>query len=676
MTEKSVDSIVQHKLIDVGFSVKEINYGYRLLASGNKDFNPIPGQRYLSKNKKETSVEYEFLIFRDSKKEHLIIIEDKNNEKNLGNQTEMLCEGNLGKKSMTDVFFYAVDLLEKTEKVKTIFAIAVAGRRLKSSAIYLYKKSEVIDRYSKFNVHAYNDKINYIVLESWKDWEQLPSKHFSKYINEKILNLSAPDNEENLAHIKTVAASLSKTIDTKLKLDPFKRLLLVSGLLLAINEDSNVVQSFDKAYGAKDLYNRISEALPDNKFSIDKKNQLLYSFNFIKNDPKITREIINVKKEVGKQNEGYPLELISKELTKKSATGYSIVDLMKQSSHIDLLGHLFDIFTKYMNVGGSSGDITLTPSHLTKFMTEIIDVNPDDYVADITAGTGGFLISAMHTMEQQVIASDNYSSAEKDKIIKDIRANHLWGVENDDNMYATCVTNMLLHDDGKSHIFRGDSLSKIDLTSNKTFDEIFKDVKLTKLLFNPPYTDQELFVKNGLDILEKNGLAAILIPKQTFSIGDASIVSSIFKMHSMLAFFDLPKGQFKTQNGTRGTDVGIFIFKAHRPQQFGKDYITLIKVKKDYVGTKGSLKGVATEQTVRVYSQLVSYVKSNYMDDEILIKSADFDRPLKKKIEKGKYIYTDYSSIDYEIPNESDFIDTIGKYLEYMLGKKNSKGGE
>lgn len=43
-----------------------------------------------------------------------------------------------------------------------------------------------------------------------------------------------------------------------------------------------------------------------------------------------------------------PLEIVINELLTKSAVGYSVIDLMRESLHIDLLGHLFDVFTKYM----------------------------------------------------------------------------------------------------------------------------------------------------------------------------------------------------------------------------------------------------------------------------------------------------------------------------------------
>ncbi len=668
MVEKKVDLLVSSKLKEQGYTDSSINYGYSLPANGNKDFIPDKGKKYSSKAGKNTRSEFEFLIFAGKgkqKSESLILVEDKDEISKLGNEKDITDKKRRYQMAVTDGFFYAYDLLSKTEKIKSIFVLAVAGEELETSAIFVYKNSAIIDKYSKYSPVQVDDKISYILLEKWNDWEQLSKENFNKYINEMILGLNSPDNEINLAHIRSVAAKLSNTIDKKLKLDPFKRLLLVSGLLLGINEDEDLIKSFNKPYGAKDLYNRITAALPEEKFSSDKKQQLLTSFSFIKDDKKIVTELINTKKKNTTEKE-YPLEIIAKELSKPSSVGYSILDLMKQSSHIDLLGNLFDVFTKYMNVGGASGDIVLTPSHITKFMAEVIDVGPTDYVIDVTAGTAGFLISAMTIMDDKVDANTALTIKEKEEQKKAIKENQLWGVEYDDNMYATAVTNMLLHGDGKSHIFHGDSENKRDLTSGKSFDKIFADVKFDKLLFNPPYDNQDKFVKNGLDILRIDGKAAIIIPKQTFNKG-GSIVKQIFESHRLEAVFDLPAGQFKKKNGTVGTDVAIFIFTAHKPHDFDKDYVTFVKLLKDEVGTKGNLKGVASDKTERIYKRMLEFAQSGYRDETILKNRTYFAEPLTVLLEEGKYMYKNYEPKPDIIPTEEEFIKTVGEYLEFLL---------
>lgn len=570
--------------------------------------------------------------------------------------------------------------MSKTNEVKSIFALAIAGKSLKSVAIFLFKKSDVISTYSKFNIHNLNDDISYIFIDNWRDWSELSKDKFDDYINSQILNLDSPDNELNINHIRSVAGKLSNTIDKELKLDPFKRLLLVSGLLLGINYDNKVIQSFGESYGASDLYKRIEESLPLDKFDSEKKIQLLKQYSFIKDDVKISTEL--------KEKKQYPLEIIAKELLKKSPIGYSVVDLMKKSGHIDLLGNLFDIFTKYMNVGGSSGDIVLTPPHLTKFMSEIINVNPDDYILDITVGTAGFLISAMSLMDEKIDKNNNLTLQEKIEKKDNIRTNQLWGVDYDSNMYAVAVTNMLLHGDGKSHIFHGNSNTQIDLTTGKKFKDIFvlehknpinnnqtitEPVEFTKLLFNPPYDNQLLFIRNGLTYLRKGGLASIIIPKSTFNKG-GSVVDSIMSENTLQSVIDLPLGQFKTKSGNKGTDVSIFVFEAGKPHDFEKNYVNFIKIKQDMVKTKGNLKGVASKETEKIYQNLLEFIHSGCRDLQLINDDKYFDKFLLKKIIKGKYMYIDYIDRGELSPTDSDFFEVFKVYFNHLKERDVTNG--
>lgn len=360
---------------------------------------------------------------------------------------------------------------------------------------------------------------------------------------------------------------------------------------------------------------------------------------------------------------------------------------MKKSSHIDLLGNLFDIFTKYMNVGGASGDIVLTPPHLTKFMSEIVDVNVEDYILDITVGTAGFLISAMALLDDQIDADSSLSQKEKEGKKEIIRTERLWGVDYDSNMYAVAVTNMLLHGDGKSHIFHGNSDSQIDLTTGKSFEEIFvlerpnptngkqivkEKVEFSKLLFNPPYDNQPLFVRNGLRNLRGGGLASIIIPKSTFNKG-GEYVEEIFAENTLNTVIDLPLGQFKTKSGNKGTDVAIFVFTAQRPHDFEKDYVNFIKVKKDGVKTKGNSKGIASQETEMVFNKLREFIRSGCRDGSLIDDNEYFDEFLLKKLVKGKYMYMDYVSRGDINPSEEDFYDVFRDYFAFMSESEKRK---
>lgn len=689
MGEKStVDTAVMDKLKGVGYTALELNYCYSIPAEGNDIIKPEKGKKYLSKNLKESRMELEFCIFTQANKKsekirRLIIIEDKKERKQMGSFETMKDSSGLYKFALTDVYHYAVELLLKTRNIKQILGIGVAGEDLDANAILFYKEGEVCDKYALQTINI-GRGIKAILIPNFKEWDRLGKDNVEKFIKNDILRLNSPESKENIVHIKSVAADLSKSIDVSLKLDPYKRLLLVCGLLIGINQDPNIVYQFDDRKGAALLFETIKEALPESKFDHNKRTQLLRSFSFIRDEPELQMVVVDKK---GKEL-GLPLKFISDKLQKKSAIGYSIIDLMKESTHIDLLGHLFDTFTKYVSVGGSQGDIVLTPSHLTRFMADIIDVNPSDNVLDITVGTGGFLIAALKRDEDIIMRDNSLSLTEKENKIDTIKKEKLWGIEYDANMFATCVANMMLHGDGKSHVYRGNSLIGRELTGDKrTFTDIFKDVKFNKLLFNPPYEHHLEYVKNGLSYIAKDGKAAIIIPKNTFNKCTEtmdSIKEEIFNNSRLLAVIDLPKGQFKIKSKTVGTDVAIFLFSVGYKHNFKEesgdgnitgDIVTFIKLKKDAVNTKGAERGLPSVKTKKIFQNLTDYICTDFLDEDLLQDEEFFEPVLKKRIERYKFMYKDYAPLPCIEPDESEFLDVIGKYLKFNLEKEATENG-
>ncbi len=687
MSEKSVvDTKVMDILREIGYSSNDYNYGYIIPANGNKDIKPDKGKKYLSKSLKETHMELEFCIFSQGKRtieknKRLIIIEDKRDESDMGSYENMTDISGLYKYALTDLYHYSIELLTKTSSINEIIGIAVAGEKLTSNAIYLFKNGKVMDKYAP-NVIILPNNIKMINLPSFKEWDRLSVQKISKYIKSDILHLNSPESIENIMHIKSVAAKLSKSIDVSLKLDPYKRLLLVCGLLIGIKQDDSIIYQFNDRKGTTLLYETIKEALPDSKFDAEKKKQLLRSFSFIKDEPELQTNVIDKKGNILDM----PLKIISDELEIKSPIGYSIIDLMKESSHIDLLGNLFDVFTKYMSIGGSAGDIILTPNHLTKFMADIIDINPNENVLDITAGTGGFLIAALKIMENKIINNNTLSLSEREEKIKEVKEQNLWGVEFDANMFAACVSNMMLHGDGKSHIFRGDSRIGRELTGEKReLKEIFSGVEFKKLLFNPPYENHLEYVRNGLNYIVKGGKAAIIIPKNTFNKCSDSLNNlkeDIFSNNKLIAVIDLPKGQFKIKSKTVGTDVAIFLFLTGYSHSFKKittdgnsesgDIVTFIKIKKDEVYSKGANRGLPSKKTLQIYKNLTEYINTGFLEDDLLSNKEYFEPVLKKRVIKNKLMYKDYAPLPCITPSEEDFIEVIGKYLNFKL-KENER---
>lgn len=220
----------------------------------------------------------------------------------------------------------------------------------------------------------------------------------------------------------------------------------------------------------------------------------------------------------------------------------------------DLLNLFFITFNKY--VGKSDKNQAFTPDHITDFMSTICNVNKNSVVLDMTCGSGSFLVRAM----TQALDDCN-TDAEEEKVKKE----HIYGVEYDELVYGLATTNMLIHGDGNSNIFRGSCFDKIP--------ELIKEgVNFDVILMNPPYNAMVkqvpkefskkwgtakqdpskglYFVKFILEQMnEKNmrGKLAVLLP-MACAIGNSSLMkqmkNEILKNNTLDAVFSLPDDIF------------------------------------------------------------------------------------------------------------------------------------
>lgn len=697
--ENIVDKNLREKFDKMYLKENDYNYQYKLHPSGSKDFTTKLGKSILSKNNRKENCYPDFLLFYGLTKrtynQNIVIIEDKDNTNMIGNfkiDIPKVSQEEPYKYALSDGFHYAYELLTKTKEVKHVLVIGNAGRQCKAKAFYLYQSNTINDNHSKLNKEKISKNISMIEIGDFPDWNIFNTKNnkqrgrkiirhngkrfvspfaykVHKYIMGHVLGLSREYTSLNLSYLRTKSSQLSKFIDNKLQLNPYQRLLLISGLLIGLNDDPNLIYNFNGPNGASYLDDAIDGGLPNSKFSRDKKDQLMNSFNFIRNDPVFQNELPTKSK--SSKSKGYPLDYICKHylLKRFPITKQSIFSLMTSGTHFDLLGNLFDIFTKYMDVGGSQGDIVLTPSHLTNLMAQLINVNYKDVVLDITAGSAGFLIAALKQMKESIDKKKDLSIKAKQDRIQHIKEEQLWGVEYNSDMYAVAVTNMLLHGDGKSHIFRGDSLKGIDLTSrNQLKDEL--TAKYSKLLINPPYHDQALFTLNGLKYLKDNGLGAIIMPKTTFATAPHKITDDIFKNNKLECVIDLPNGQFKTKNKTIGSAVSIYIFRHGIKHDFQNDFVTFIRIKEDKVYSRGNHRGIASKTTLRIYKDLINYVRSNYKNTSAINNDHYFDKIINTKIKPYKIMYSDYIKHKIALPSKRIKYNVAQDFMNYL-----EKGG-
>lgn len=187
------------------------------------------------------------------------------------------------------------------------------------------------------------------------------------------------------------------------------------------------------------------------------------------------------------------------------------------NSGTDVLGIFYEVFLKYGN-GAKEIGIVLTPRHITKFATEILEVNLNDIILDPCCGTGGFLVAAFDYAKRKY-------GQEKTDLFKQF---NIFGIDSDTDVVALAVVNMIFRGDGKNNIIEGDCFQKylslirkngVNTAKYENRDWEHRIPPVSKVLMNPPFAlktsdEKELkFVEHALKQMHNGGLLFSILPR-------------------------------------------------------------------------------------------------------------------------------------------------------------------
>lgn len=404
------------------------------------------------------------------------------------------------------------------------------------------------------------------------------SKNFKALVNEKNVEvkeiisfedyyrLSAFDPEiERKRHQDLIAFAkdLHEFIWTAAKISEEDKPLLVSGTLIALM-NSPFLNSF-KFISATDMSRKWLEAIKDELDNADipqaKKDTMLQPYASVAGQPNLGKPDSKIAR---KYPQGVLYEII-KEIND------NVWPFISVYHNFDVVGHFYGEFLKYTAGDKKALGIVLTPKHITELFCEIANVTKKDTVLDICAGTGAFLISAMHAMLKTAVTDDER---------KEIKKHRLIGIENSPKMFSLAASNMILRGDGKANLHQGscfdDAIIKSIKERNKESNLIYPGKKLEQPnigLLNPPYaqskSDAELhelyFVKHMLDLLKPGGIGVAIIPVGCV-IAKNDVKHELLKRHTLKAVMSMPSELFHNV----GAVTCIVVFEAHKPHVSSK----------------------------------------------------------------------------------------------------------
>lgn len=563
---------------------------------------------------------------------YVLVIEDKANIQN----HEKRDENNLISEEVDAIvnyaingaLFYAKHIIKNTN-YKEVFAIGVSG-------------DEKMHRITPIFV---NETTDYKELEEVESFISFNNENIEEYYTRIVLNQDT-NIEKELSEIRSEAQSLHEDLWKYGHLKETEKPLVVSGILLALDEGKIDKNSFSinqltgdniNTDGTK-IYNAIKNHLKRVNVSPDiKRNTVLNEFAFIQ-----TSTILNeVSEKLGKT----PLKYFTEFLDEKI---YKCIKFSNSSE--DYLGEFYSEFVKYSGGDGQALGIVLTPKHITELFCDLVDLKKEDVVLDPCCGTGGFLVAAMHRMFKLANGEST--------IIENIKQKQLQGIELQSNMYTIATTNMILRGDGKSNLMNDDFLSqsapKLQLKG------------ATVGMMNPPYSQgtketpnlYELsFVEHLLDSLTIGSKCAVIIPQSSVTgktTIEQNLKANILKHHTLEGVITLNKDTFYGI----GVMPCIAVFTSGKPHKTNH-LCKFINFEDD---------GFKVAPHVGLVETPLAKDKRQHLLD-VWFDRIDVDTKfcVKTTIEDtDEWLHSFYYFND-EIPTEADFYDTIADYITFEI---------
>lgn len=418
--------------------------------------------------------------------------------------------------------------INKSKKVKCVLISGVAGNDtdgfiVKNEFLKDGKWQEVLFNGKTKNILLSKEQAQYILEHNTINWLEFPDLPEEKYIS------AALDINEILHN-----AGINKN----------KRARFIAGLVLSLslNRDIDLRTPVTKTL-VKNINNLIEEKLSE----VDKSN----FFDFLKLElpPSMENHI------------KYKTAIIE---TIKELEALDIKNAM--ASGKDVLGEFYEKFLKYGN-GAKEIGIVLTPRHITKFAVNVLDVKHTDYILDPACGTGGFLVSAFDYVKS--------NSQNKNQIDK-FKNHNIFGIEQDDEVVALALVNMIFRGDGRNNMSEGNCFQKnIEQTTVKgsltgeftkrTGKESPKKQIITKVLMNPPFAlkkgdeKERDFIDYALSQMQDGGILFVIVPISVMVDGSGkNWRKELLENNTLLSVITFPEDLFYPVSvGT----VGVFIKK-------------------------------------------------------------------------------------------------------------------
>lgn len=457
-------------------------------------------------------------------------------------------------------------------------------------------------------------------VKSYLNAQGAPIGVLSNGVVKTILYRNYPNQFENtLRDIPRVDQTIEDVQQEKITLDQLERKYDLVKIIKVLEE---LVLAGAGVDSFNEIFKLIYAKLYDEKYARDRKGELLFRQS---TDPRITYD--NIERLFEKANQEWPGMFITGEKIELSPSHLSVcAGPLEKIKLLDADLEIIDRAFEYLlpDVAKGKKGQYFTPRHVIDMAVKMLNPKENEYVIDPASGSGGFLIHAMQSVWDKDLSDKPLES----KI--DYARTHIYGIDFADTSVKISRALMLIAGDGKSHIFKLNSLNpkewlgeeseklnaRAELKQRLThFDDYDKDrdnqenfrfFDFNILLTNPPFAGEIidrsilnnydlaknekgklrnkmerhiLFIERALNLLKPGGRMAIVLPQGVLNNTNMEYIRNwIFDKARILAVVGLSVNTFKPHTGTK-TSV-LFLQKWGEKEKPLEDYPIFMAVSK------------------------------------------------------------------------------------------------
>ncbi|MDR2904713.1 MAG: SAM-dependent methyltransferase [Helicobacteraceae bacterium] len=546
----------------------------------------------------------EYIITFNDDAKTIIVVECKNSASKHSSGSELNCPRGF---AVDGALYYAKFLKQEYD----VIAVAVSGTT---------KSNMKVDAF-----HWQKGQDNYLPLVKAKDIILEPQNYIKLVRGEKL------QKDYSLDEIRETAIEMHDCL-REIKVIEAHKPIFIAGILIALSDD-DFCKMYSRLPSFKSVMSSIQTAiesiLKNSGIKSDRAAYIKQVFKTLQDNTKFAEIPLIQKKSIAWYVEQLEMKI-------KPMMDY--VD-----STVDALGVFYHEFIKYSGGDGSGLGIVLTPQHLTEFMCDLAGVNKNSRVIDICCGSGSFLVTAMSKM----FKGANPKEAEK------IRNEQLYGIEFDDGLYTLAIANMIIRQDGKSNIYKGDCF-------NKSIADEIKTKNANIGLINPPYSQTDKceleFTEQLLSVLTVGGTGVVVAP-MSCAIGTKfkDIRERLFKNHTLKAVFSMPDDIFYPT----GTNPCVMVWEAHKPHDGSQETFFGYCKNDGFVKRKKLGRIDYYNKWSEIEKQWLKLYRNRDVVDGLSARACvDFN---------DEWLCEAYMKTDYSKLTQEDFQKTVNDYLAYLV---------